>query len=117
MYQQVLAMAAEPNAQSTVNSYLIIFVGSVLSLLVALALRKLNMIDQRTKNQQECTEERDMLLFEVDAANMELSITTAVAVRDGKNNGNLLSALSHLLEVREKRAQFLNKMSQKAFKK
>lgn len=101
-------------AHLTLNSVLIAVIGAVLSLLVGVALRKLDRIDRRTKEQQECIEERDMLLFEVDSATLDLAITTGVAVRDQKSNGNLITAISNAVEVREKRANFLNRMANKA---
>ena len=118
MINQILleAATAPPSTQSKINSVLLIVVGSLVTFFFALVLRKLDRIEKAQKDQQACVEERDMLLFEVDAAVIDVGLVTAIAVRDGKNNGNLVEAIKNLIEVKEKRVNFLTKMAQRAYR-
>lgn len=114
--EQIISLAIRDTAsvQSMANTYFLLFLSALLSFLAALIIRKLNRIDVSLKEQQECLQERDIILFETDAATLDLSITTAVAVRDGKNNGNLTTALKEAYEAKERRTAFLTRMAQKA---
>ena len=118
MINQILleVATAPPSTQSKINSVLLIVVGSLVTFFFALVLRKLDRIEKAQKDQQACVEERDMLLFEVDAALIDVGLVTAIAVRDGKNNGNLVEAIKNLAEVKEKRVNFLTKMAQRAYR-
>ena len=118
MINQILleVAAALPSVQSKINSVLLIVIGSLVTFFFALVLRKLDRIEKAQKDQQACVEERDMLLFEVDAAVIDVGLVTAIAVRDGKNNGNLVEAIKNLIEVKEKRINFLTKMAQRAYR-
>lgn len=118
MMNQILleVAAASPSAHSKMNSILLIVIGSLVTFFFTLMLRKLDRIEKVQKDQQACVEERDMLLFEVDAAVIDVGLVTAIAVRDGKNNGNLVEAIKHLSEVKEKRVNFLTKMAQRAYR-
>ena len=115
--QMLLAVATEtPSTQSKLNGVLLIVIGAIVTFFFTLVLRKLDRIEKAQKDQQACIDERDMLLFEVDAAVIDVGLVTAIAVRDGKNNGNLIEAIKHLAEVKEKRLEFLTKMAQRAYR-